>query len=216
MSLNFNVDPYYDDFDPSKNYHRILFKPGYAVQARELTQSQTILQDQITKFADNIFKQNSPVSGGQVTTNFNCYYIKLKDTYNNITVDVSEFNGLLIQNSSGSVRARVLATVPTLGANPPTLIVSYLTGGHFVDNDIIYDTSSNKAVQSLATDSTGSSSVASISQGVFYVLGNFVQVSEKTIILSKYSSVPNVRVGLTITETTHDYIDEPSLFISSI
>ena len=76
MALNFNVDPYYDDFDPSKNFHRILFKPGYAVQARELTQSQTILQSQISKFADNIFSQNTPVSGGKVTTNQNCYFIK--------------------------------------------------------------------------------------------------------------------------------------------
>ena len=55
MSLNFNVDPYYDDFDPTKNFHRILFKPGSAVQARELTQSQTILQDQISKFGLGIY-----------------------------------------------------------------------------------------------------------------------------------------------------------------
>jgi hypothetical protein len=75
MALNFNVDPYYDDFDPSKNFHRILFKPGYAIQARELTQSQTILQNQISKFADNIFSQNTPVTGGKVTTNQNCYFI---------------------------------------------------------------------------------------------------------------------------------------------
>jgi hypothetical protein len=74
MSLNFNVDPYYDDFDPSKNYHRILFKPGFAVQARELTQTQSILQNQISNFADNIFKQNTPITGGQITTNLNCYY----------------------------------------------------------------------------------------------------------------------------------------------
>jgi hypothetical protein len=44
MPLNFNVEPYYDDFDPAKNYHRILFKPGFAVQARELTQLQTTQQ----------------------------------------------------------------------------------------------------------------------------------------------------------------------------
>ena len=75
MALNFNVDPYYDDFDPSKNFHRILFKPGSAVQARELTQSQTILQNQISNFADHIFSQNSPVSGGKVTTNLNCFYL---------------------------------------------------------------------------------------------------------------------------------------------
>ena len=99
MPQNFNVDPYYDDFDPAKNFHRILFKPGYAVQARELTQSQTILQDQVTKFADNIFKANSPVTGGQVTTNFNCYYIKLQELYDGIQIDVTQFDNALIQNA---------------------------------------------------------------------------------------------------------------------
>ena len=39
MTITFNKEPWYDDFDPTKNYHRILFKPGFAVQARELTQS---------------------------------------------------------------------------------------------------------------------------------------------------------------------------------
>jgi len=79
MSQNFNVTPYFDDFDPSKNFHRILFKPGVAVQARELTQAQTILQSQISKFADSIFSQNTPVTGGKVTTNLTCYYIKLNN-----------------------------------------------------------------------------------------------------------------------------------------
>ena len=44
------VSPYYDDFDETKNFHRILFRPGYAVQARELTQIQTIMQNQIERF----------------------------------------------------------------------------------------------------------------------------------------------------------------------
>ena len=92
MPLNFNVAPWYDDFDASKNYHRILFKPGFAVQARELTQAQTILQDQITKFADNIFKQNSPVTGGQVTTNLLCNYIKLQSSYQGTTIDLDLFD----------------------------------------------------------------------------------------------------------------------------
>ena len=97
MPINFNVDPWYDDFDQTKNFHRILFKPGRAVQARELTQAQTILQDQITKFADNIFKQNSPVTGGQVTTNLNCYYIKLNPTYNGKSFKAYSFLNKIIQ-----------------------------------------------------------------------------------------------------------------------
>ena len=46
---NLNVSPYFDDFDPNDNYQKILFKPGYPVQARELTGLQSILQNQIRK-----------------------------------------------------------------------------------------------------------------------------------------------------------------------
>ena len=144
MSLYFNVDPYYDDFDQTKNFHRILFKPGKAVQARELTQSQTILQDQITKFADNIFKQNSPVTGGQVTTNLNCYYIKLT---NPAGFDVTQFfpnnNGVFIQNATGTITAKVLTVAAATGTggtgDPPTLIVTYISGQQFTDAMTIYE-----------------------------------------------------------------------------
>ena len=47
IQKNLNVTPYFDDFDSNKNFHKVLYKPGYPVQARELTQSQTIMQDQI-------------------------------------------------------------------------------------------------------------------------------------------------------------------------
>ena len=43
LTTNFNVTPYYDDFNSGeKDFYRILFKPGYAVQARELTQIQSL------------------------------------------------------------------------------------------------------------------------------------------------------------------------------
>jgi len=50
LRTDFNVTPYYDDFDPTKGFHRILFRPGYPVQARELTQVQSMLQNQIDSF----------------------------------------------------------------------------------------------------------------------------------------------------------------------
>ena len=57
LDTNFNVNPYYDDFDEAKKFLRLLYKPGYAVQARELTQAQTILQNQIGRFGNHIFKK---------------------------------------------------------------------------------------------------------------------------------------------------------------
>ena len=65
LDTNFNINPYYDDFDETKNYLRLLFKPGQSVQARELTQIQSLLQNQIQRFSSNIFKNGSIVSGAQ-------------------------------------------------------------------------------------------------------------------------------------------------------
>ena len=58
---NLNIAPYYDDFDESDNFHRVLYRPSFAVQARELTTQQSILQDQIEKLGKNIFKEGAQV-----------------------------------------------------------------------------------------------------------------------------------------------------------
>lgn len=233
MPINFNVAPYFDDFDPNDNFHRILFKPGFAIQARELTQAQTIQQDQITKFADNIFKQNTPVTGGQVTTNLHCHYVKIQPTIGGANIDISLFDKKLIQDATGTIVARVITVSESTGVDglgdPHTLIVSYLSGTHFSDNDMIYDSFSNASIQAFATDATGVSSVVSISQGVFYIAstyertdgtnisnGVFVQVNPQTIILNKYSNTPSNRIGLNIIETIHDYIDDSALLDPAI
>jgi len=91
MSLNFNVSPYYDDFSPTKNFYRILFKPGYAVQARELTQSQSILQDQVSKFGLGMFADGSKVSGGNITVDTNVVTAKLVSSASSIINNVIGF-----------------------------------------------------------------------------------------------------------------------------
>lgn len=78
--------PYYDDFQDTKNFLKILFKPGYAVQARELTQLQSILQSQVATFADHIFQNGSQVFGGNVQVDSSSYvrvYKTLYDTNGN-------------------------------------------------------------------------------------------------------------------------------------
>ena len=227
MALNFNTSPYYDDFDPNKNFHRILFKPGFAVQARELTQSQTILQDQVSKFASHVFQKNTPISGGKLTYNVNCYYVKLQPSFNGAALDVSTFNDQLIQNTTGDVIAQVIGTSPVVGGDPDTLVISYISGGHFKDSDTIYVVgNAGIAASAVITDSTGKSSVASISEGVFYVvngfnlsqisqtdysIGHFVNVLPQTVILDKYDISPNIRIGLNIFETVYDYVNDVSL-----
>jgi hypothetical protein len=239
MSQNFNVDPYYDDFDPSKNFHRILFKPGRAVQARELTQSQTILQNQISNFADNIFKQNTPVSGGKITTNLNCFYLKLNKQYDNANITAEDFLNRIITDSTGTILAKVIKTAEATGTDveagdPPTLIVTYLSGTQFTDAMTITCVDGSNFAATIigstgGSTGVGSSSVASISDGIFYIvngysqlintdntytkysIGHFVSVQNDTIILDKYNNTPTYRVGLQINETVVDYINDNSL-----
>ena len=79
--LDFNTEPYNDDFDENNKFYRILFRPSFAVQARELTQMQTILQNQIKRNGDHIFKQGAMVIPGQISIDTKYSYVKLQDFY---------------------------------------------------------------------------------------------------------------------------------------
>ena len=62
QKTDLNISPYYDDFSESKNFHKVLFRAGRPVQARELTQSQSLLQNQVQRFGDHMFKEGSIVN----------------------------------------------------------------------------------------------------------------------------------------------------------
>ena len=59
LETNFNTTPYWDDFNEDKDFYKILFKPGVALQTRELNQLQTILQKQVERFGDHVFKSGT-------------------------------------------------------------------------------------------------------------------------------------------------------------
>jgi len=79
INTDLNIAPYFDDFDLEKQFYKILFKPAYAVQARELTQLQTILQNQIEQFGDNVYKEGSIIKGCNFTNLNGLQYVKLVD-----------------------------------------------------------------------------------------------------------------------------------------
>ena len=78
---NLNIAPYYDDFDKGDNFHRILFRPGFAIQARELTQLQSIMQNQIERFGRHMFQEGSVVIPGQVSFSAQVAYVRLESTF---------------------------------------------------------------------------------------------------------------------------------------
>ena len=90
QKTNLNAAPYYDDFDADKNYHRILFRPGYAVQARELTQLQTALQHQIATHGSHMFREGAMVVPGQGTVQ-KYASLKLASTFASEQVNPSQY-----------------------------------------------------------------------------------------------------------------------------
>ena len=81
LETDLNVPPYHDDYDPAKNYYRILYRPATAVQARELTQQQTMMQTQIERFGDHMFKDGSIVDGVGILYYPNTHFIAVEDTF---------------------------------------------------------------------------------------------------------------------------------------
>ena len=114
LSTNFNVDPYYDDFDETKNYHRVLYRPGLAVQGRELTQTQSILQNQIDRFAESIYVEGSIIKGCDYKIE-PVPFVKLRDRSSNTSqVLVSNFQNLEIRGATSNVLAVVIDTLKVL------------------------------------------------------------------------------------------------------
>ena len=79
MATNMNIRPYYDDFSEDKNYYRILFRPSFSVQARELTQLQTILSDQVSKVGNSLLDDGDVLSGGEMSYDSVAKTVTVKD-----------------------------------------------------------------------------------------------------------------------------------------
>lgn len=95
QKTNLNINPYYDDFDASKNFLKVLFKPGYPVQTRELTTLQSILQNQVENFGTHIFKEGSVVIPGNISYDGQFYAIKVNTTQfgTDISLYIDKFVG---------------------------------------------------------------------------------------------------------------------------
>ena len=126
MATNFNVSPYYDDFSESKNFHRVLFRPAFAVQARELTQLQTILQNQVERFGEHVFKEGAMVIPGEVTLNTKYEYVKLAS---HSTSTASNMVGLTVTGATSGIEAEVVNSSEASSTAAATIYVIYKKSG---------------------------------------------------------------------------------------
>ena len=217
LETNFNVSPYFDDFETSakvKRYHKILFKPGVAVQTRELTQLQAMLQEQVARFGADIYKEGTIIDGCEFQYDANVAFIKLRDNdVGGNSVTVSVFANVVVQGVTTGVRAKVIATASGTQAGAPnynTFLVKYIDGGTSKTNktfglneQLVYlpaDGGSGQRANTIASGAFGFGSVFHVGGGIIFQKGNFINVDSQVIILEKYSTTPSTRVGFTTTE----------------
>ena len=139
-TIDFNQSPYFDDFENNakdKNFHRVLFKPGVAVQARELTQLQTILQNQIERFGFNVFKEGSEVTGAGIFLD-NTFLLRFQSSYGGTTVDISTFEGQYARSRDTEHLYYIKKAVPADGIENNILHVQHVKRAYNASNSSIY------------------------------------------------------------------------------
>ena len=213
---------YNDDFDPFNNYHQILFNTGRALQARELTQLQTMIYAELSRLGKNVFKEGAVVNPGSTSINSNYSYVKIASTnaggfFANIPV------GAIFKNPETEVEAQVIQVFPA-GTDFlfDTLYVQYIGSGSaepsseavvFGDGETLYD--QNGLGYELVTENpnaTGKGVRFDVGAGDFFVLGRFVTADAQNIILSPYTQSVTTTVGYKVIQDVVTVNDTTTLY----
>ncbi len=164
MPVVTNVSPYFDDYSEDKNFHKVLFKPGVAVQSRELNQVQTILQNQIKRVGDYLFTDAAKVTGAKPSVNLDARTVRLSDTnVSGQVISLSNFLGKYVVGATTDVIGYVDFIFekddPVIG-DPKSIVISlkkYNTtnNGIFSERETLYFyTSYNDALNKVTPNYT--------------------------------------------------------------
>ena len=208
---NLNISPYYDDFDKNDNFYKVLFKPGFPVQARELTSLQSILQNQVESFGSHMFKEGSMVIPGGITFDPQYYSVRLNSEHLGIPISlyIDQLVGLRLTGQNSGVTIvidKYLQPSDSTEIDDTTIFVKYVSSG--VDNDgsglideplltetvFSYgNTSLTKVIVFCLSESGAVGSAIAISNGLF-LRGTFVDVAENKIVLDPYTILLHIEL----------------------
>ena len=233
QSINLNSTPYFDDFEESKNYKKILFKPGVSLQARELTTLQSALQNQIEIFSNAIFTEGQVIDGGSIDYISDFSYVTLEDNFNGIPVSnyLNNLVGLTLIGSISGIKAKVISVISKADSDisKNTLYIKYLRSNPansfertFRSSEELLTNSSvtigsttffqnTSIVKCFSNNHTGLGSAVKIAAGKTYLRGFFIVFDEKLLILDQYSNKPNYKIGFEITEKIVTSLKDSSL-----
>ena len=240
QNTNLNIAPYFDDFDKDKNFYRVLFRPGFPIQARELTTMQSILQNQIEAMGQHLFKEGAMVIPGQVGYDLNVDCILIQQSFLGVDVETyrSQLSGKIIEGLTTGIKAKVLYSIPATDSTRGyiTFYVKYVESGDttsdvttkkfqnneqlIVEDEITFGNSlievGSPFAQLLPVNASEVGSTAYISEGVYFIRGHFVDIQSAYIILEQYDNNPSYRVGFEVSESIITPEDDPSLTDNAI
>jgi hypothetical protein len=230
MAINFKSGPYYDDFDPSKNYYKVLFKPGFAVQARELNQLQSILQHQVSTFANHVFKKNAIIIPGGIVINGVADMLQVTNIG-----DPTVLIGKTITNApyfdltddstlNGYITAVVIAVKPETDTTPAVLYLKYFKTQQNSNGTSrsVFDITDNvnglktvdQSIVSFKVHQNGATvgKVVTLNKGTFFTKNIFVDAPLQSFILEvDNQTVTNAAIGLDVVESFVSSDDDNSL-----
>ena len=145
QKTNLNAIPYFDDYDSRKDFYKVLFRPSYPIQGRELNSIQSILQNQIENYGKYQFKQGDLVVPGEVGLNKRLDFVKLSSV-SEVAVnvdgeivyqkyDISDLVGQKVSGLSSGVTALVIAVTTATDNSSDTIYVKYLNAGDGGDEE---------------------------------------------------------------------------------
>lgn len=218
MTINYNQSPYWDDYDEAKGFYKILFRPGYAVQARELNQVQSIIQKQIDRFGRHIFEDGSRVLGGGFDIETDIKHVK---------IDLLNLNGFLPSRFEDAtvvgLTSGCSAVVRSVYLNPTTgkyvLLVRYSASG--VDTSVFANgevlrlsefLTGGPTAQVAATSATGDATLFTIQDGVLFVDNSFISYPTQRIVVDPINAKPTATIGFKLETEIVTTNDDASLF----
>jgi hypothetical protein len=221
----FNTDPYYDDFSESKKFLRLMFRPGYAVQARELTQLQTVLQNQIERFGNHVFEDGSMVLNGQISENY-VKYARVSGLSG--TSNIRDFIGTTVRGTN-TAPATVIHAEAGLSAGDTNgvLFFEYTTGATaFAVNTVLGATSStnttinltitgNYAIGGITANALGNCVLINVDDGVRYVDGFFVYHDSQKIAACTLTGTAGTEIRLFDNPTCSIGFNKQKTFVSA-
>ena len=208
---------YKDDFADSDGYYRILFNSGRALQARELTQMQTIINKQVERFGNNIFKEGAVVKPGGLSINTNYEFVKLDGTSTSFTATVGD----ILTGGTSGVKAEVLEVVAATGGDPATFYVKYVnttsvtnatTTPRFSAGESLGSGRVVQITNTAANPAVGRGTRVTIGESIYFTQGFFVFTEQQTAIIDKYSDIPSKEVGFKIVQQVFSVDDDVNLY----